>query len=173
MSSRNLRYVVVPACAVFALLWLTFIWWPVFHLLTTHTIHGPSYDLGYLTEVFGSYGKYSDYPFDKLTKRQPRDVQKILKPLIGDLRVKSYDDLIILKTEPNPCELTNLVDCRGIDSKIVKQYVEAALTHRQFVDTTDLTRTYNMITTSIALISLGSLIVSILALYYSRNLTPK
>jgi hypothetical protein len=175
MQTRLFSVLVVPVSIIIALVWLTLIWAPAFGWIGKRIGWLRTYD----DYSFGSPidyrfdNSYTDSGFDYLTSRQSPDVQKVIKPLIAELRSKSYDDLIILKSEANPCELSDLIDCRSIDGTIVKQYVEGAFGQRQFLEMAALTRSYNHITAVIAVLSLGSLIVSIVALYYSRRLTLK
>jgi hypothetical protein len=159
---------VVVVCLLSLIAWERLMRTPFYKLY--YRLSDYSEPVDYSSDYGGAYadtrgGTY----FDDITKRQSPDVQNVIKPLIAFLRSKSYDDLIILKSDPTPCELSDLIDCKGIDETIIKQYIEAAFAYRQFLETTDLTRSYNRIAAAVAAISLGSLVVSIIALLYSRR----
>jgi hypothetical protein len=65
----------------------------------------------------------------ELAKRQPAEVQKVVKELWDDLIKKSDPDLYILKSLPDVC--LGEIDCRELQSKDVKPFIEAALALRQ------------------------------------------
>jgi hypothetical protein len=80
-------------------------------------------------------GSYDFYPLaaQELSKRQPDEVQALVKELWKDL-VRSDDaELYILKSLDNVC--LGEIDCRGIPSKDVKPFVEAALAAKQTIET--------------------------------------
>ena len=152
-------------CVTILVVWFELIWRPMFAWQ-----HHPKFDSSYDTSDYGSSyysggggydDSYTDSSFNGITKRQPPDIQTAVKPLIAELRTKSYDDLIILKTAEDPCELSSLIDCHNIEPKTVKQYVEVAFSHRQFLETTDISRRYNYISFTSMIISLISLAVVI------------
>jgi hypothetical protein len=89
--------------------------------------------------IYPTYVEYfttaTPYPLDvqELAKRQPAEVQDIVKELWGKLVGLDDADLYILKSLPDVC-LGN-VDCLGLHSRDVKPFVEAALAARQTFET--------------------------------------
>jgi hypothetical protein len=70
---------------------------------------------------------------EELAKRQPEEVQALVKELWKDLIKADDADLYILKSLSDVC--LGEIDCRGIPSKDVKQFIEAALAARQTGET--------------------------------------
>jgi hypothetical protein len=79
------------------------------------------------------YSKWIPGDVQELAKRQPAEVQKVVKELWSDLIKKSDPDLYILKSLPDVC--LGEIDCRDLESKDVKPFIEAALALRQTLET--------------------------------------
>jgi hypothetical protein len=164
------RYVLAAIAAILLCLLSIFAW----EQLIRNHFYKVYYRLFDYSTPIDYGGAYVSAPyFDDITKRQSADVQNVLKPLIADLRSKSYDDLIILKSDPGPCELSYLIDCKGIDEKIIKQYIEAAFAYRQFIETREDQRFYNKIAVGGLMFGMLSLLVAltlgVLQLRVKRN----
>jgi hypothetical protein len=96
-------------------------------------------------------------PVKELAKRQPEEVQVLVKELWKDLIKTDEADLFVLKSLPDVC--LGEIDCRGMLGKDVKPFVEAALSHKQGAETNWIARLSLAVAVMAALISLAGLFI--------------
>ena len=95
--------------------------------------------------------------------------QDTLKRIFQELREKPTDQLFVLKSEADPCADVILLDCRGLNNKDVKPFIEAALSYRQAEGTEALAWQANLIAGGGVGISLLLGIVGIVVGLRKRN----
>jgi hypothetical protein len=121
-------WVVTSAAIAYVLVFMT-PWFGGYDYIATYTPRTGWYDTG------SGYSFSYSYPdsVQELAKRQPAEVQALVKDLWKDLIKTDDADLYILKSLSDVC--LGEIDCRGIPSKDVKPFVEAALASRQTAET--------------------------------------
>jgi hypothetical protein len=120
---------------------------------------GPGYRPGGYSD--GYFGHADLYPDAKaLSDRQPREVQEVVRPLFAKLLDKPNDELYLLKAHKDVCALTELIDCDGVSSQVIKPFVDSALDLKKYNDSA-----YRSWVSLV--IALGSLVVSLLSLAFA------
>jgi len=116
-------------------------------------------DYGTVTYSPDTYSYSYSYPdsVQELAKRQPLEVQVLVKDLWKDLMKTDEADLFVLKSLPDVC--LGEIDCRGMRGKDVKPFVEAALAHKQGAEGAWIARLSLVVAVFAALVSFIGLIV--------------
>ena len=92
----------------------------------------PDYIDTYTPGYFSSYGGFGDV--GRLIDRAPMETRKLLSQVFRQLVEQPNDRLYILKNDLDPCTATEMIDCRGLESQLVRPFIDAALDHRKSVE---------------------------------------
>ena len=121
---------------------------------------GGDYRGGCCSSTGGDFSGRGFGDVGRLIERAPQEKRKLLTKVFSELVSEPDEQLYILKREDDPCAATEMLDCMGLSSSLVKPFIDMALDHKKLVQSLKAATWSNRV-------SLAGIVISFLALTIS------